>query len=309
MSACLLPPTPWTGREDPEDGAGARRLHHLAQTQGASGVIGFACDAGVARNKGRIGAAAGPQALRQAMANLTAPERAGPFKDWGDVVVTDDALEAGQALLADQVQRAVEEHDRVLVLGGGHETAYGDYLGLRAAHPQARIGILNLDAHLDLRALGAQGGSSGTPFTQIRQLDPDRFDYLCVGYAEESNTQAMLDRAAAWGVGLVSDRAMNTDPRAAHDQVTALVSRNDLIYLTIDIDVLPHYQAPGVSAPAALGVSFSTLEGLMDHVLETVEQQGKTLPLADLVELNPRFDRDGVTAKSAAVWARRLLLG
>lgn len=308
MAVTQTPAPAWSGREDPEDGPAARRMHHLARQAGPRAVLGFACDAGVARNKGRVGAIEGPSVLRKAMANLAVPDTAPGFEDLGDVIVTGDDLEGGQTVLANAVSDALQTFERLVVLGGGHETAFGAYSGFRQAFPDMRIGILNLDAHLDLRALGPQGGSSGTPFTQIRALDPDRFDYLCVGYAAEANTVPMMDRARDWGVGLVEDRALIRDPRAAHDAIEALVARNAGLYLTIDIDVLSHFQAPGVSAPAARGLSFATVEGIVDHALAMCARHNVKLPLADLVELNPVYDRDGVTAKTAAILARRLMI-
>ena len=59
----------WQGRIDAAEGSLARRWHQvmraLADDTDASAVvlIGFACDAGVARNQGRIGAAGGPAAM------------------------------------------------------------------------------------------------------------------------------------------------------------------------------------------------------------------------------------------------------
>jgi len=308
MAVSHIPAPVWSGREDPEDGPKARRMHHLVQDHGTRALLGFACDAGVARNKGRVGAKAGPAALRQALANLAVPSNAPGFRDLGDVSVTGDDLEAGQEALAQKVAGAFEHSNRLVVLGGGHETALGSFQGLRQAFPGERIGILNLDAHLDLRALGGQGGSSGTPFTQIRDMDPDRFDYLCVGYAAEANSDPMMARAEQWGVGLVEDRALLADPKAAHEAIDALVQRNTLIYMTIDIDVLSHFQAPGVSAPAARGVPLETIETLVEYTLEACQSAGIRLPLADLVELNPTYDRDGVTAKTAAILARRFLI-
>jgi formiminoglutamase len=290
---------------DPEDGPDAIRLHQLVKPGAKRALIGFACDAGVKRNKGRVGAKDGPAALRQALANLAAPQNAVVFSDLGDVAVTGDALEAGQEVLAIEIADALSQHERLVVLGGGHETAFASYQGLRKRYPDARIGILNLDAHLDLRLPGEAGGSSGTPFAQIRALDPDRFDYLCVGYAEEANTGALLKRAQDWDVGLVRDHDLIADPLAAHDGIAALIARNDLIYLTIDIDVLSHCQAPGVSAPAARGVPLSTIEQIVGFALT---KAGARLALADLVELCPVQDQDGVTAKTAALLARRLLM-
>ena len=133
------------------------------QKEATRAVIGFACDAGVTRNKGRPGAAQGPDALRIALTNLAAPENHRPFTDLGDIAVSDDDLEAGQEKLADHLSAALTVHDRIIVLGGGHETAFGSFSGIRKAHPNQKIGIINLDAHLDLRLIGENGPSSGTP--------------------------------------------------------------------------------------------------------------------------------------------------
>lgn len=307
MTVTHLPPRLWTGREDPEDAPLSRRVFHYMGDEGSKAVIGFACDAGVSRNKGRIGAKAGPEALRAALTNLAVPVDFPKCTDLGDVCVDDNALEAGQDLLAETLGGALGRYDRVLVFGGGHETAYGSYQGLRRAFPDKSIGIINLDAHLDLRAIGEAGPSSGTPFYQIRQHEGDTFDYLCIGAAKESNTQALLKRAKDWGVKIVHDTDLLENPHSAEPQIDAIASRNDLIYLTIDIDLLPHYQAPGVSAPAARGVPFQTVEHLVSQVLQSCAKHKRPLPLADIVELSPQYDRDNMTAKSAAYLALRLL--
>ena len=298
---------PWTGREDLEDGPSARRLHHLASDTGKLGLLGFACEAGVIRNKGRVGAVDGPDAIRDGLSGLSAPKDAGPFVDLGDIRVTGDDLEAGQAELGHQIAKHLNQFERLIVFGGGHETAYGSYLGLSERFPGKRIGIINFDAHLDIRLSGASGPSSGTPFAQIREHDPDRFDYLCLGVAEESNTAALFQRASDWGVGIVTDHTLISDPNAADAVIQDMAARSDLLYLTVDIDVLPHYQAPGVSAPAVRGVPFTTIEHLVATTFSAAKQCPLGLPLCDLVELCPTHDTGGVTARAAAFLARYLL--
>ncbi len=309
MPATHIPPQPWTGRDDSEDGERARRIYQYAGESGDRALLGFASEAGVARNKGRIGARQGPQALRKALSGFAAPANAKPFADLGDVEVEGDDLEAGQTMLGEHVANALSRFERLIVLGGGHETAWGSYQGLRAHFPERKIGIINLDAHLDLRTPGAAGPSSGTPFNQMRNADPDGFDYLCIGLAEESNTVALIERAADWGVRMVMDHALIADQEAADGEIQAIAERSDILYLTTDIDLLPHYQAPGVSAPAARGVPLSTVEHLVETVMTAAASNGCTLPLADIVELSPPHDRDGMTARSAALLVRRLLYG
>lgn len=308
MPVTHIPPKPWTGRDDPEDGPNAKRLHHFASDKGKRALIGFASEAGVKRNKGRVGAKQGPAALRAALGGLPAPHDAEPFVDLGDIDIDGDDVEVGQALLGQHVSEALAAHDRVIVLGGGHETAYGSYLGLADRYPDKKIGVINLDAHLDLRNIGEAGPSSGTPFNQIHALAPEQFDYLCIGAAEEANTVALFDRANEWGVRVVMDKALLNNPHAADVEISAMVRRCDVIYLTIDIDLMPHYQAPGVSAPAARGVPFFIVEHLVKTVIAACKEAERPLPLADIVELSPPFDRDNMTAKSASLLVRRLLL-
>jgi len=270
--------------------------------------MGFACDAGVARNRGRVGAKEAPALVRHAMMNLAAPSNLTFFQDLGTVEVVGDSLELGQAKLSALVTEALIDCERLLVLGGGHETAFASFSGLKQCANQQRIGIINLDAHLDLRAPSSRGASSGTPFYQIRELDPQQFDYLCLGVAEEANTAALFERAAAWGVNVVSDRTLRTDISEATHQIDQMFARNDVVYLTIDMDVLPHFEAPGVSAPAARGVPLDIIEHLIDVILAHANSRPRRLPLTDIVEVCPRFDQDGVTARVAATLARRLLL-
>jgi len=298
----------WLGREDPEDGTLAKRFHHIINSKGSRALLGFACDTGVSRNKGRPGAAYAPEAIRGALKNLAVSPGSRSVADLGDIPVIDNALEAGQTLLAITLDKELRRYQRVLVLGGGHETAFGSFSGLKLHYPEKRIGIVNLDAHLDLRAPGEAGASSGTPFYQMREADPVNFDYLCLGIAEESNTSALLQRAKDWGVKAITDQALIADPTAADSAIQNLIGRNDIIYLTIDLDVMPHYQMPGVSAPAARGVPFATIERLVDLCLSTCAAAEKLIPVADIVELSPPFDRDGTSAKTAAYLARKILL-
>ena len=64
----------WSGRTDAAEGGAALRWHQVVRPRDMAAapvaLVGFACDAGVARNKGRPGAMTGPSALRKALANV-----------------------------------------------------------------------------------------------------------------------------------------------------------------------------------------------------------------------------------------------
>jgi formiminoglutamase len=293
----------WQGRVDPE--ADSPRWHQRIQalspdSQPGVALLGFASDEGVRRNHGRIGAANGPLAMRKALANL-AWHRQGPAYDGGDVVCQDGDLASAQARLGQNVCALLDAGHLPIVLGGGHEVAFGSWLGLAehltgAAVP--RIGIINFDAHFDLRD-SAHAHSSGTPFAQIAEQCAARgwpFVYACLGVSRASNTRALFQRAAELDVLVREDREIREGSLAALSaELQTFIAGCDAIYLTIDIDVLPACEAPGVSAPAARGVPLALLEPL----LETVRDSGK-LRLADLAELNPSHDIDSRTARVAA---------
>lgn len=307
MTVSYHSPQKPTGRTDPEDGEHARRIFQCVTSDAERAILGFSCEAGVRRNKGRIGAKDGPAAIRNALFGLAAPSEFLTITDLGDIKVEGDELETGQKMLADHVSRALGMYEQLIVFGGGHETAFGSYVGLRTAFPHKKIGIINLDAHLDLRNIGEAGASSGTPFNQIRHLDPENFDYLCIGAARESNTQALLNRAKDWGAQIIYDTDLTAGPDAAFGPIDAMAERSDILYLTVDIDLLPHYQAPGVSAPAARGVAFTVVESVIAHVVYASKARNALLPLADFVEVSPPHDKDNMTAKGAAILALSLL--
>ena len=311
-----VPPQPWTGRFD-GDGADHRRwwqavtpyqprpvpLPASSARERPAVLLGFGSDAGVRRNKGRTGAAAAPAAIRSSLAPL-AFHRAGEFHDAGDVLVHGDALVAGQARAGLAVTALLDAGALPVVLGGGHETAFASYLGVAGSasvREGLTVGVLNLDAHFDLRDEPVP--SSGTPFLQMARAEAAagrELAYAVVGISEPNNTRALFRTAADLGVDYLLDEDCSAD--AAHAFVAAFLARVDALYLTIDLDVLPASVAPGVSAPAAYGVPLPVISA----VCRQVAASGKLLHL-DVAELNPEFDVDGRTAKVAARLINTLL--
>ena len=205
----------WQGRDDSRESPEALRVFQTVRQHESwppalgkddIALIGFASDAGVGRNRGRIGAAEAPPVLRRALANLAHHPAAFVLHDAGDFSYADQQLESGQQELAAAVKRLQEAGARTLVLGGGHETAFAHGKGLFDAHPGRHIAIINFDPHLDLRR--ALHATSGTPFAQLAALAAEqgrKFDYTCIGASRAANTAALLQDAAALDVDIVWD--------------------------------------------------------------------------------------------------------
>lgn len=302
----------WSGRVDAEDGVAGRRWHQVIEPVAdvpGTALIGLASDVGVARNRGRTGAAEGPVALRRMLANLAwhGNDNARLY-DAGDVVCQGDALEDAQAGYAERIAALLNGGHFVIGLGGGHEIAWASYCGIaRALADDARLerlGIVNFDAHLDLREPTPAGrGTSGTPFLQIAEARSSAglpFRYLCLGASAAANTPALLTRASRLGVEIVED--VNVNEPSAEQALDRFIAESSAVYLTFCLDVLPAAVAPGVSAPSGLGVALQRAVQLLRRALLGCGHgnPGSKLVMTDVAELNPRHDPDGRTARTAA---------
>lgn len=297
----------WTGRIDQgEITELSKRLHQVIQPFSENlpsglAIVGFCSDEGVRRNQGRVGAAQAPNQIRKVLASTPwNPQKA--VYDAGNVFCAEGDLESAHTHLASQVTQLLNQNHFPIVLGGGHEVAYGSWLGL-ANHlantePNPKIGIINFDAHFDLRT-DASGCNSGTPFYQMAQSCKKHgwsFQYCCLGVSEMANTQALFQRAKEWQVSYRLDKHMTLlDLADTLVQVKTFIEDCEHLYLTIDLDVLPASVASGVSAPAPRGVHLEVLEPIIDLI-----RASQKLRLADIAEYNPNYDQDLQTARVAA---------
>ena len=256
------------------------------------------------RNGGRVGAAEAPNEIRRWLYRLTPGDPAydldlaqAPPLDAGDVRVNAD-LELSQQALAEVVAGILTRGAIPVVLGGGHETAYGHYLGIVAAG--VPVGIVNFDAHLDVRPLIDGQGHSGSPFRQALEHPTQALpgpSYYCLGLQPHSTSRAHLRYVRERGcvVHWASDFAYRPVQTAAA-AIEDLKAANRKTYVSIDADVVCQAEVPGVSAPNPVGLRGSAL-------IECARLAGRSPQVVamDLVEINPRYDRDGQSARWAAV--------
>lgn len=311
----------WQGRVDIEDADMSRRLHqHLNIAKpddnfsDAPVILGFATDAGVKRNQGRTGAKDGPDAIRKALANHCCSSDFS-FFDVGDISCDGDALEASQQQTANAITDILRNGGRPRVLGGGHEIGWSSFLGiqqfLQETSPEKALGILNFDAHFDLRN-PEPVTSSGTPFRQAQQwceVHDKAFHYFVVGLNPSANSDALFEFAYDHDVQWVEDldcHWQNLDQ--VKQQLRDWLSNLDVLYLTLCLDVFPAADAPGVSAPAGVGIETRWALKLLQFIQEACENSGTEIILADVAELNPSKDIDGRTAKLAARYIYQLML-
>jgi len=308
----------WTGRNDGNDPA-AQRWHQrivpvdllaleipaLSDTKKGIALIGFACDEGVRRNGGRTGAADGPDHFRRASCNLPVQfEEDIRFLDLGNVTCQNWDMETAQETLSMIISTLIQSGYQPLVIGGGHEVAYAHYTGIRKGIKETEtIGIINFDAHFDLRQPVQNLTNSGTGFFQIADdchAAGQHFSYMPIGIQRNSNTRLLFETADNLGVTYISaDRLQPLQQHKLQEEIKDFINRSTYIYLTICMDVFSSAVAPGVSAPAYSGLFpdpffFSLLQAIMDS--------GKVIS-SDIAELNPVYDQEQRTAKLVAALA------
>lgn len=301
----------WTGRIDGQS-SDHLRWHQwlkplsLSQdidlTQPGVGLLGFACDEGVKRNQGRLGAAQGPRHIRMALNNLPVLPSMYPLYDFGDIQCINGRLETAQALLTQAITSVLSSGCFPIILGGGHEMARPHYESLRKFTEDSTksIGIINFDAHFDLRKPDGQGLSSGTGFWEIAQVNLENkqpFNYLALGIQKTSNTINLFNTAKQ----LETQFILAPDFHYANqfflqEVIHNFIDRNDFLYLSIDMDVFGTAFAPGVSAVSYNGISpdLPFLTCLRQILLS------KKVLSVGIAETNPLYDIDNRTAKLVA---------
>ncbi|MCB4203518.1 formimidoylglutamase [Deferribacterales bacterium Es71-Z0220] len=287
----------WKGRVDSADNRLAFRWHQVISNidlmeadfdlKNTVVIIGFCCDEGVKRNKGRIGAKDAPKTIRNMLSSL--PWHFDKLKicDAGDIVVDED-LEKGQALLGSLVKKIKDFGGFPVVLGGGHEVAYGTYKGIKEHSPA----IINFDAHFDNRPF-EDTVSSGTMFAQIAAETGSDYRYFCLGVQNYSNTKELFKRNMEFGGKFLE--ASHVKMRIMDSTFQSFVDKSDRLYVTVCMDVFSQAYACGVSAPNPFGICPDDFEFYAKEIFWS----GKVTAF-DIAEVNPAFDFDNQTSRLAA---------
>lgn len=260
-------------------------------------LLGYACDEGIRRNAGRVGARNGPKSIRERLAKLPYHNAQKRVCDFGDIECKDRDMETTQKLLSEAVSDFLAQDIFPILLGGGHDMSYGHFRGIWnhvKDKEDSKIGIINFDAHFDLRPLEKEG-NSGTPFYQILKEYGDSVDYFVLGIQEQSNTQSLFELVEKFKVPYVLNYDCDyKNLEAVKQRLQYFIERNDYLYVTIDMDGFSSAYAPGVSAPSPMGFTPYFVLNTLRYLLDS-----KKVISCDIAELNPKFDLDYATANLA----------
>lgn len=276
--------------DDPTFKRWAQCMKEPAAAQGATNSVsirGYANDAGVAANLGRLGSAKGPAQFRKLFYRMVSTCDV-TLVDMGDFV---SGASTAQCHKWVRENTPKENHSLVCSVGGGHDWAAVDF-------DVPDIQIIHIDTHLDVRPYAPTALHSGMPF---RYLIEQGASVWCMGAQEEYHSPEQWAYAQSNFKGLLSLDALEKDFSHAIDHCFSAIDAQKPLGLSIDLDAFPQGVSPGVSAPSPRGIS-------VEHVTKIIDAVAKNLNIVGFYELNPTYDVDDQSARLAGYLMSRILM-
>lgn len=194
-------------------------------------------------------------------------------------------------MTGDAVRGTIRDSKVPIVLGGEHTLTYGCARAFSEVYDD--IGIIILDAHLDLRDeyLGAKQSHACVSRNIIDDLT-DRCVLIGVRSGSAEEYRYAEENGIMWhSADEVSDAGMEPVMRQAIDALSDQGARR--IYLSIDADVIDPGYAPGVGNPEPFGLDPRDLR-------TAIRVAAPHVCGFDIVEISPGYDR----GESAILGAR-----
>ncbi|MEO6294807.1 MAG: agmatinase [Candidatus Limnocylindria bacterium] len=255
----------------------------------------------------RPGARFGPRAIRQASYHSGAINSLQldiqPY-DWlnvvdaGDAPVTPMNIERAHAVIERKVLDVARSGAIPIVLGGDHSITFPSATAVARAVAPRGLGIVHFDAHADaanstwgnLRSHGApmrrlieSGAVAGRNFVQVGLR----------GYWPGPETlEWMREQGMRWH--LMTEIEERGAEAVIRDAIAQALDGPEIIYLSVDIDVIDPGMAPGTGTPEPGGMLTRELLRAIRQIVGSVELAGM-----DVVEVSPPYDHAEVTAAAA----------
>lgn len=206
------------------------------------------------------------------------------IEDRGDLPLSEG--QGDDAMIRDAVGASLAAGAVPLMLGGDHAVTFPILQATHARH--GPITILHFDAHPDLYDdFEGNPRSHASPFARIMEAG---LASRLVQVGIRTLNRHCREQAERFGAEVIEMRCFSPDAVPILDGPT---------YVSLDLDAIDPAYAPGVSHAEPGGLS-------VRDVLSTLDRIGGPIVGADVVELNPRFDVNEVTAILAAKLIREI---
>ncbi len=255
----------------------------------------------------RPGARFGPRAVRVASYHAGSLNSLQldiqPF-DWLDCIDAGDApivpanLARGHEVIRRKVLEVAGSGAVPIVIGGDHSITFPSASAVAEVVAPRRMGIVHFDAHADT-ANSTWGvlASHGTPMRRLIEsgaVEGRNFVQVGLrGYWPPPATLAwMQDHGLRWH--LMTEIEERGAEAVVADAIAEALDGPEVIYLSVDIDVIDPGMAPGTGTPEPGGLLTRELLRAIRQVVGRVELVGM-----DVVEVAPVYDVSEVTASAA----------
>ena len=251
------------------------------------------------------GASMAPSAIREAMASYStyANHSDQDFRDisivdFGDVLMHPTGILESQDRIYQSVKAVLGQHDieNFILFGGDHSVSFPSIKALN--EQKGTVGVIQFDAHHDLRNLEDGGPTNGTPFRRSIENNVLKGEHIVqIGIRDFTNAKAYADYAEEQGVQVyaMQDVQQRDIQSIIQESLDYLSKKVDLIYLSVDMDVLDQAFAPGCPAIGPGGMDSQTLLTAVEKAADHPMVKGM-----DIVEIDPTLDIRNMTSRVAS---------
>lgn len=271
-------------------------------------LLGFPRDEGVEINGGRVGARQGPEKFRfwiRRFGTVANPEMEVDLSrlsitDAGDIPPK-GSLEKAHKVLSAKIASILKAGGIPFVVGGGNDQSYPNASALLAHCASGCVGVINIDAHLDVRPLKDNRAHSGSSFRQLLEDSRFRGEHFIEFAAQGSqcsreHTDYILRRKGRilW---LNEIRGKDHVAGTFRESLGKLGWDCTSIFVSFDLDSVAISDAPGVSCPGILGLNAG-------EAVSIAYQAGihPLVSLFDLSEYNPVIEEERTGKLAAAIF-------
>ena len=223
-----------------------------------------------------------------------------------------------------EVYETIWEDDFPIIIAGDHSTAYGTIAGIKKASPQARLGVIWIDAHADFQTpyTTASGNMHGMPLAMACGIDnleckvnDPRGETL--EYWEQMKNVGMpgpkiypedivfvsvrdLEKPENYLINKYNINFIETEDikklgaAKIASRALEMLDHCDLIYVSFDVDAMDSRISTGTGTPVPNGLT-------VDEAKTLNAELGKSPKVCawEIVEVNPTLDTENRMAESA----------
>lgn len=211
-----------------------------------------------------------------------------------------------------------------IVLAGDHSTAAGTIMGIKAADPDKRLGVIWIDAHADLHTpyTTPSGNMHGMPLAMCIQTDnkdcqvnnpiPETVNYWekikkiggdapkilaeDIVFISVRDTETPEDHLIKkYGIkNFTTDEVRSLGISKVAEKALEILGKCDQIYISFDVDSLDSSISVGTGTPVPHGL---TVKEALELNAELIKD--KRVCCWEIVEVNPTLDTENTMAENA----------